>query len=64
MSDEHRCNLPNCDGTRLGHELARDFPEETRKFVEAWEDLFGPREDHVMPENLQVESDEEREKEQ
>lgn len=53
----HTCALPGCDGTRLGHDLARDFPEETRRIDEALDRLRGPREDHVMPENLQVGED-------
>lgn len=50
----HRCNLPHCDGTQLGHELARDFPEETARIDEAFDRLAQPREGRVMPENLQV----------
>lgn len=49
----HSCNLPHCDGTRLGHELARDFPQETARLDEALDQIAHP-EDHVMPENLQV----------
>lgn len=45
----HCCDLPGCDGTRLGHDLARDFPEETRRFDEAMDRLRGPREDRVDP---------------
>lgn len=48
------CNLPHCDGTRLGHELARDFPKETAAIDDALSKYAGPREDYVMPENLQV----------
>lgn len=52
----HSCNLPYCDGTDLGHALARDFPEETARFEERMERLrVADREDRVMPENLQVE---------
>jgi len=53
----HSCNLAHCDGTRLGHELARDFPAETARIDEAFNDLASPREDHVMPENLRVQED-------
>lgn len=28
---DHVCDLEHCDGTRLGHELALDFPEETAR---------------------------------
>lgn len=51
----HKCSLPHCDGTRLGHELARDFPKETAAINEAFAGMVGStREDRVMPENLQV----------
>ena len=46
---EHRCDLPHCDGTRLGHDLAAEFPEETRRYEEAMDRLRGPREDRVDP---------------
>ena len=52
--DAHRCDVPGCDGTRLGHDLASEFPEETRRFDAAMDRLRGPREDRVMPENLHV----------
>ena len=48
----HHCTLPGCDGTRLGHDLAAEFPEETKRIDEAFDRLRGPREDHVMSENL------------
>lgn len=51
----HECGLPHCDGTRLGHDLASEFPEETRRIDEAFDQLRGPREDHVIPENLRTE---------
>lgn len=50
----HRCDLSGCDGTRLGHDLARDFPAETQRLNKALDRLRGSREDRVMPENLQV----------
>lgn len=53
----HSCNLSHCDGTQLGHELARDFPEETARLETALDRLRGAREDRVMPENLQVQTD-------
>lgn len=31
----HQCDVPRCDGTRLGHDLAVEFPEETRQVDEA-----------------------------
>lgn len=49
----HRCNLAHCDGTRLGHELARDFPEATARLETSLDRLRYP-EDHVKPENLEV----------
>lgn len=51
---EHKCALANCDGTRLGHELARDFPEETARLVDSLARL-GSREDRVIAANLQLE---------
>lgn len=48
------CNLANCDGTRLGHDLALDFPDETERLVQSLARLGGNREDRVMPENLRV----------
>jgi len=51
---EHECSLANCDGTRLGHELARDFPEETQRLVDGLARL-GNSEDRVIAANLQVE---------
>lgn len=33
----HRCAVPRCDGTTLGHDLAVEFPDETRAFDEAME---------------------------
>lgn len=35
----HHCNLLHCDGTKLGHELAQDFPAETARINEAFDDL-------------------------
>lgn len=49
----HKCKVPNCDGTRLGHDLAVDFPVETARFNDAMDRLVH-REDHVIPENLKV----------
>lgn len=49
----HKCDVPHCDGTRLGHELAVDFPEETARIQESINRIAN-REDYVMPENLQA----------
>lgn len=52
---EHKCDLSNCDGTRLGHDLARDFSEGTRQIVESFKRILDK--DHeftVDPANLQV----------
>ncbi len=55
-AEVHRCDVPHCDGTRLGHDLAVDFPEETARVDEGLVRLRpSKREDYVMPENLQVE---------
>ena len=35
IEDLTSCYVPRCDGTRLGHDLAVDFPEETKRFDEA-----------------------------
>lgn len=35
----HDCNVPYCDGTDLGHDLAREFPEETAQYEEAMDRL-------------------------
>lgn len=43
----HQCNLAGCDGTDLGHELARDFPAETARIDQAFDRLANP-EDHLM----------------
>lgn len=48
----HTCDTAGCDGTRLGHSLAADFPAETAALDAALDRLRGPREDHVLPENL------------
>lgn len=36
----HTCDVPGCDGTRLGHQLAVDFPDETRRCDEALDHLI------------------------
>ena len=36
----HRCDVPGCDGTRLGHDLAAEFPDETRRCDEALDELL------------------------
>jgi hypothetical protein len=54
---EHRCHMRGCDGTRLGHDLAHDFPEETQRVDEALHRLALPKEDRVIPENLLVKED-------
>lgn len=38
----HQCDLSGCDGTRLGHDLAGDFPEETARFNEALDRITRP----------------------
>ena len=38
----HRCDLAHCDGTRLGHSLAEEFPEETARIDEAFDRLAHP----------------------
>lgn len=48
----HTCDTAGCDGTRLGHDLAVDFPAETARLNAALDRLRGPREDRVLPENL------------
>ena len=37
MYKGHECDVSGCDGTRLGHDLAVEFPEETAEFDEAME---------------------------
>lgn len=37
---DHRCDIPGCDGTKLGHELAADFPRETAAVDAALERLL------------------------
>lgn len=54
----HKCSLKNCDGTSLGHALARDFPVQTQLIIDRMERLAHP-DDHVKPENLQVDPPEE-----
>jgi hypothetical protein len=49
----HRCDLANCDGTRLGHELAKEFPEATARVVDALDRIAHP-DDYVKPENLRI----------
>lgn len=52
---KHKCQLLDCDGTPLGHELARDFPEETRQVTESLERLIDTGHDFTVdPANLQV----------
>lgn len=48
----HSCDVPGCDGTLLGHDLAVDFPAETARLNAALDRLREPREDRVLPENL------------
>lgn len=45
------------DKTRLGRQLEREFPNETRRIDEAFDRLANP-DDYVRPENLQVEEPE------
>ena len=49
---QYSCDTAGCDGTRLGHDLAADFPAETAAVDAALARLRGPREDRVLPENL------------
>lgn len=56
----HYCELPNCDGTDLGHKLAQDFPSETQRVRSSLDDLLDRLhnpDDYVRPENLQVEGE-------
>jgi hypothetical protein len=32
----HNCKNPRCDGTKLGHSLAMDFPKETQRIDDAF----------------------------
>lgn len=53
---QHRCDHWDCDGTKLGHELARNFPEEIQTFTEAVERLIDTEHTFTVdPANLQVE---------
>jgi hypothetical protein len=38
----HQCDVPGCDGTRLGHDLAVEFPRETARVDEAFDRLAHP----------------------
>jgi hypothetical protein len=49
----HACDHPGCDGTRLGHTLAIDFPDETQR-IDAAMRRITYRDDYVMPENLSI----------
>lgn len=56
----HSCDIAHCDGTKLGHELARDFPKETARLEESLDrlrDQLRYPDDHVKPENLRVDLD-------
>jgi hypothetical protein len=60
MARTHDCGDAHCDGTVLGHELARDFPKATARIDAAFRDMADRNrnpEDYVMPENLQVDSE-------
>lgn len=46
----HKCQLRNCDGTRLGHDLARDFPKETNR-LQSWIYRFTSRDVATPPED-------------
>lgn len=51
----HQCDLGHCDGTRLGHDLAAEFPAETARVVEQLARLAEPVDGlRVNPANLQV----------
>ncbi len=51
----HKCKFVGCDGTRLGHDLAKDFPEETARIDAELARLAEPKDGlRVNPENLKV----------
>lgn len=51
----HQCDLEHCDGTRLGHDLAAEFPAETARVVEQLARLAEPVDGlRVNPANLQA----------
>lgn len=51
----HRCNVPGCDGTRLGHDLAVEFPEETARIDGELRRLAEPKDGlRVNPDNLRA----------
>lgn len=55
----HTCNVPHCDGTRLGHDLAVEFPTETARIDAELARLAEPDDGlRVDPANLQVGEDE------
>lgn len=57
----HRCSLKGCDGTRLGHTLAEDFPAETARIDEELRRLAEPKDGlRVNPDNLRVDTSDER----
>ena len=41
----HDCEYRGCDGTRLGHELAKNFPNATQRFNDAM-DRLNNRDEH------------------
>lgn len=45
---EHKCQYLGCDGTRLGHQLAKEFPQETARIDEAIDRLLNP-DDYLKP---------------
>jgi hypothetical protein len=52
----HHCDLTGCDGTRLGHDLAAEFPAETARIDAELRRLAEPDDGlRVNPANLQVE---------
>lgn len=54
----HRCQVKGCDGTRLGHDLAVEFPQETARIDEALRRLAEPKDGlRVNPDNLHVDGD-------
>lgn len=56
----HHCKVPDCDGTRLGHDLAVEFPAETARIDAAFRQIAGEVRYpglRVNPENLRVEDE-------
>lgn len=39
---QHKCTIVGCDGTKLGHYLAKEFPQETAQIDEALDRILRP----------------------